>query len=102
MTLISGGSAIIESAELLGSKRMRELVSELKSRYSDRYVIFDCPPLLALSDALVVSSLVDGVILVVEANRTPTDQILKAVELLDGRNVLGLVMNRGETGEYYY
>jgi Mrp family chromosome partitioning ATPase len=82
---------------------MQRLVQELKVRYSDRYVIFDCPPLLTVPDSLVFSSYVDGIILVVETGRTAKAQIRNAIELLDGKNILGLVMNRGEaTKEYYH
>jgi Mrp family chromosome partitioning ATPase len=78
-------------------------VRELKGRYRDRYVIFDCPPLLTVPDSLVFSSYVDGIILVVEAGRTSKEQIRSSIELLDGKNILGLVMNRGESErEYYY
>ena len=47
LTLISGGRTVSESAELLGSQRMKDLVVEMKTRYGDRYVIFDVPPVLS-------------------------------------------------------
>ena len=80
---------------------MEALVKELKTRYPDRYVIFDCPPLLTAPDSLVFSSYVDGIVLVVEAGRTSREQIQNAVELLEGKNILGLVMNRGEQQQAY-
>ena len=83
---------------------MEKLVEEMKRRYPERYVIFDCPPLLTVPDSLIFSSYVDGVILVVEAGRTPRDQIRKAIEMLEGRNIIGLVMNgvKEAKGAYYY
>lgn len=103
MVVLPAGKPLSGSTEILGSPKMEELVEEMKCRYPERYVIFDCPPVLTVSDALVFSSYVDGVILVVEAGRTPRDQIRKAVEMLDGRNIIGLVMNAvKETRPGYY
>lgn len=103
MVVLPAGKPLSGSTEILGSPKMEKLVEEMKCRYPDRYVIFDCPPLLTVSDALVFSSYVDGVILVVEAGKTPRDQIRKAIELLDGRNIIGLVMNAvKETKKAYY
>jgi exopolysaccharide/PEP-CTERM locus tyrosine autokinase len=96
MTVLLGGKPLSGPTEILGSPKMEKLVQEMKHRYSDRYIIFDCPPVLAMPDALVFSSYVDGVILVVEAGKTPREQIRKAVEQLNGRNILGLVMNKSK------
>lgn len=102
MVVLLAGKPLLASTEVLGSPKMERLVQEMKKRYPERYVIFDCPPLLTVPDALVFSSYVDGVILVVEAGRTPREQIRKAVELLEGRNIVGLVMNRAEGSHYGY
>ena len=104
MVVLPAGKRSSGSTEILGSPKMEKLVEEMKTRYPERYVIFDCPPLLTVPDALVFSSYVDGVILVVEAGKTPRDQIQKAIELLDGRNIIGLVMNASKEPRqaYYY
>jgi len=104
LTLISGGDTIIESAELLGSKRMKELVAEMKSRYSDRYVIFDTPPLLSGADALTFSQLVDCVVMVVEEGQTPLKEIEKAVALIPKEKFMGFVLNKSHISKkgYYY
>ena len=104
LTLISGGDTIIESAELLGSQRMKDLVAEMKSRYSDRYVIFDSPPLLSGADALTFSQLVDTVIMVVEEGKTPLKEIEKAVELIPKEKFMGFVLNKSHISKkgYYY
>jgi len=107
LTLISGGDTIIESAELLGSQRMKNLVAEMKSRYSDRYVIFDSPPLLSGADALTFSQLVDAVILVVEEGKTPLKEIEKAVDLIPKEKFMGFVLNKANISKkgyynYYY
>ena len=105
LTLISGGSTIIESAELLGSQRMKELVVEMKNRYSDRYVIFDTPPLLSGADALTFSQLADSIIVVVEEGKTPMKELEKAVELIPKDKFMGFVLNKSnisKEGYYYY
>jgi protein-tyrosine kinase len=103
MVVLPVGKRLSGSTDILGSPKMENLVAELKRRYPERYVIFDCPPLLTAPDALIFSSYVDGVILVVEAGKTPREQVHKAVELLEARNILGLVMNKSkEARETYY
>jgi len=96
MVLLCAGKPLSGSTDILGSQRMERLVKEMKRRYPERYVIFDCPPILASPDALVFSSYVDGIILVVESGRTPEEKIRKAVGLLEGKNLVGLVMNKGD------
>ena len=93
-TLISGGKTIQDSAELLGSQRMKELFTDMKTRYPDRYVFFDVPPLLSGADALTFVSLVDCVLVVVQADRTPMDDIKRALEMVPEGKLLGLVVNR--------
>jgi Mrp family chromosome partitioning ATPase len=92
--VLPAGPAFNGSTDLLGSPRMKELVMELKSRYPDRYVMFDCPCLLGTPDSLVFSSYVDAVVLVVEAGRTKREDIAASLDLLSDRNVVGVVMNK--------
>lgn len=102
MIVLPGGRPIVDSAEFLGSPKMEKLVKEMKTRYPDRYVLFNCPPLLSVADPMVFSSYVDGVILVVEAGRTPKGQIRRAVELLEGKNIVGMVLNKAEAKDLAY
>jgi capsular exopolysaccharide synthesis family protein len=78
-------------SELLASSRMRSLVEEL-ARVYDR-VIFDVPPTLALPDAKTVCDLADGVVLVVRASSTPSEDVTATLDVIDRRRVLGLVLN---------
>jgi non-specific protein-tyrosine kinase len=94
ITLISGGRSCQESAEMLGSPRMKELVSEMKSRYHERYIIFDVPPVLSGADALTFYPLVDYVIVVVQAGKTSMDDVKKAVQFLPEEKILGFALNR--------
>lgn len=94
MTIISGGPPSQESAEMLGSPRMGELVAELKSRYGDRIVIFDAPPIFPGADALSLVPFIDFVILVVRTGKTPRDEVKRAVQFLPQEKILGFVLNR--------
>ena len=94
ITLISGGRSCQESAEMLGSPRMKELVSEMKSRYNERYIIFDVPPILSGADALTFYPLVDFVVVVVQAGKTSMDDIKKALQFIPKEKILGFALNR--------
>ncbi|MBW2072743.1 MAG: AAA family ATPase [Deltaproteobacteria bacterium] len=93
-TFISGGRTVQESAELIGSPRMKALVAEMKSRYHDRYILFDVPPLLGSADALTFAPLVDAIIMLVEAEQTSIHTVLEAFELIPRDKFLGFVLNR--------
>jgi exopolysaccharide/PEP-CTERM locus tyrosine autokinase len=94
LTFLPAGEPIRGSTEILGSPKLQELIVEMKQRYPDRYVIFDCPDLLHAPDALVFSTYVDGIIFVVEAGKTSRENVMKALNLLEGRNIIGLVLNK--------
>ena len=72
---------------------MDSLVEELKSRYSDRYIIFDSSPLLATTEPSVLTKLVDGIILVVRAGVTPRESVKQALTTIDPAKILGIVLN---------
>ena len=94
MTLISGGRPFQESAEILGSPRMKELIADMKKRYPERYIIFDVPPILTGADVLTFAPLVDQVIVVVRAGSTSMDDVKKALQFLPKEKILGFVLNR--------
>jgi protein-tyrosine kinase len=106
LVVLPGGRAVAGAAELIGSPMMGNLVQELKNFYPDRYVLFDLPPVLSFADPLAFAPFVDGIILVVEMNRTPRESIQKCVEVLKGFPLIGLVLNkvdkRAHEGYYYY
>jgi exopolysaccharide/PEP-CTERM locus tyrosine autokinase len=99
LSILPAGRPIRGTTEILDSPQMKSLIKEMKDRYPDRYVIFDCPAMLEAPDALVFSSFVDGVVLVAEAGRTHRDKVRKAVELLEGKNIIGVVLNKSHTEE---
>jgi len=95
LTILPGGKPVLNSAELLSSPKMEMLVKEMKTRYGkDRVVIFDSPSILAISDPLAFARFVDGILLVVETNRSTKEDIKTTMELLKDRVILGTVLNK--------
>ncbi len=94
LSYLPSGEPIKGSTEILGSPKLQELIMEMKERYPDRYVVFDCPDLLHAPDALVFSSYVDGIVFVIEAGKTSREHVQKALRLLEGRNIVGVVLNK--------
>lgn len=94
--VLPSGEHASANTHLLGSSKMRALVQDLKTRYPERYVLFDCPHILDMPDSLVFSSYVDAVLLVVQAGKTERRDIFKALQILEDRgvNILGLVLNK--------
>jgi exopolysaccharide/PEP-CTERM locus tyrosine autokinase len=93
LTIIPGGSGKDNPVELLGSMKMENLVNELKSRYRDRYIIFDSSPLLATTEPSVLTKMVDGIVLVVRAGVTARETVQQAISHLDSEKILGVVLN---------
>lgn len=79
--------------ELVGSKRMENLVNELRSQQENRYIIFDSTPVLATTEPEVLGRLVDGVILVVRAGLTQRETVQQAVKSLEAGKIMGVVLN---------
>lgn len=105
--VLAAGTLPPNPSELLGGARMREVVEELKESYD--LVIFDTPPLLAASDASVLGTFADGVLLVVRAGHTDRGAAQQALGQLRtvGARVLGAVLNDPDSkipshGGYYY
>ena len=91
---LTAGADLPNPAEVLGSQRMHDLIVSLRDTYD--YVVFDTPPVLLFSDAMVLSTECDGSLLVASANRTDSRAFEHAVEMFVdvGANVLGGVLNR--------
>jgi non-specific protein-tyrosine kinase len=95
LTLIPGGKPVYNAPELLISLRMEEMMVDIKSRYSsDRLVIVDGPAILPFPDAVILSRYVDGVLPVVEVEKTSTEDLKKMMDRLKGTQVLGTVLNK--------
>ena len=100
LVLLPAGRPLPNSAELLGSPRMVMLVNDIKSRYeNDRIIIFDAPSILTCADPLVLTRYVDGILLIVEEERTKSNDIQKTMELLKDKPVFGTLLNKSKTEE---
>lgn len=88
-------------SELLASERMDEIIQELKQEYD--LVLFDLPPIVSVTDAQILATKIDGVILVIRKDIADVEDVYKAKELLElvNANVLGAIFN-GETNNYDY
>lgn len=102
--VITSGPVPPNPAEMLGSERMNRFIEEVSSIYD--VVLFDTPPVNSVADASILSTRMDGVILVVEAGSTEREAAIIAKQQLDKVNarILGVVLNKvhQKSGSYYY
>ncbi|MBL4763682.1 MAG: tyrosine-protein kinase family protein [Colwellia sp.] len=94
LKLIPAGKPHHLTNELLASTKMATLADELAQRYPDRIVIFDCPPILGVTETPVLSSLVGQAVVVVEESKTKLDDVKNAVSQLNEDIAVGFVMNK--------
>ena len=91
-------------ADLLSSRRLNELILELRKRY--KFVVIDSPPIMAATDAVILSVQVDGVLIVVRSNETPKEAFTRTRDLLTSvkSHILGVVLNAVDANapDYYY
>lgn len=105
LDVVCCGAVPSSPSELAGSKRMRQFLDEIRSRY-DR-VIFDCPPVSAVSDPLLIASLSDGAVFVAKFNKIRRDHARKTIQRIQdaGIHILGVVLNdidfEGKDSYYY-
>lgn len=106
LNIMTSGPKAPNPSELLGSIRMDQLIKDLRQNYD--LIIFDMPPVVAVTDAQIIASKADGTLLVVREDVTRKDSLQKARELLTmvNANVLGAVYNgstdESDQGYYYY
>lgn len=106
LSILTSGPKPPNPSELLSSLRMDQLIRETRANYD--FVIFDMPPVVAVTDAQIMASKTDGTILVVRESVSRKDSLLKAKELLGlvKANVLGVIYNgaknTSDRGYYYY
>lgn len=104
LVVLPAGRPVPGSSELLASPRMTHLADELKNRYADRIVIYDFPPVLASDDALTFMHHVDRCLLVVAEGGTAKQDLLQALDFMEGVPIIGTVLNKSKTPtkNYYY
>ena len=108
LSILPAGHWNNHATELLASDRMLKLCHELATRYPDRIIIFDSPPLLAASEAQAISAAVGQIVLVIAEGLTPCESVRSALALLDDRKPVNAVLNKsrrsassGYYGSYY-
>lgn len=94
IVIFRAGSPHTNSAELLGSHKMKGLLKEMKEKYPERFIIFDVSPVLTSADPLVLANLVDGILLVVEAEKTNREDLLKVLAMMQNKPIVGTVFNK--------
>ncbi len=104
--IIPSGVLPPNPSELLASEKMKALLEKLREEFD--FILFDTPPIIAVTDAAILSTIVDGAILVVSSGHTNYDALVRAKSLLDAVNtrILGALLNGVEVGgmygSYYY
>jgi capsular exopolysaccharide synthesis family protein len=103
LLVLPAGSRVQNPAELIASVRMRTVLQELKEQHESAYVIIDSTPIVSTSEPNVLTELVDGVVLVIRAERTRRDIVKRELEGADLRKILGVVLNGAdfEASQYY-
>jgi len=96
LVVLPGRECIHNSSEMLRSPKMVQLVEELKGRYSDRMIIFDLPPILAVDDALTFAPYTDAMLMIAENGATQRDDLEKALEILKDTPLIGTVLNKSD------
>ncbi|TMA60733.1 MAG: hypothetical protein E6J75_00645 [Deltaproteobacteria bacterium] len=102
LSLLPAGHPAANPTELLTSWLMCKLLQEARERFE--FVVLDSPPILAVSDGLLLANLADGVVFVAESGRSRQDEARLAIErvLQTGGVPVGAVLNRGRSEESYY
>lgn len=108
LKIIPAGRSHHLSTELLASKKMEETISEFSSRYADRVVIIDSPPMLGINESAVLAGFAGQAVMVVEEGKSKLNDIQKAVARLNPEMAIGFVVNKStnsnsdDTGYYGY
>jgi receptor protein-tyrosine kinase len=104
LSLLPAGTAHRRATEMLASAAMVDLVQQMSTRYPDRILVFDSPPLLATTEARVLASHMGQIIMVVEADSTVQGTVAQALETVENCPIVLMVLNkatRTNLGSYY-
>jgi succinoglycan biosynthesis transport protein ExoP len=106
LNILTSGPIPPNPAELIGSQQMARLLKSLQNHYT--HVVVDSPPIASFTDGVLIASMVDGVVLVVNAGETSRQVVRRSKQLLTdiGARILGVVLNnvnlRSQDNYYYY
>jgi capsular exopolysaccharide synthesis family protein len=105
LSFIPAGSTPPNPSELITSSVMECFMAEIKDRYEDRVIILDSTPMQGTAEAKVLAQYADAIVLIVMANKSPREAILKTVDDLGRNKIVGVVFNgyqRAHKGYYKY
>jgi tyrosine-protein kinase Etk/Wzc len=102
MEAIFAGDIPHNPSELLGSQKMKGIIDLVSDRYD--YILFDCSPVLSVSDPVVLANRLDGIIFVINAGKTEKNALMQELEAIPDEKELGMVLNNIdiERDRYYY
>jgi capsular exopolysaccharide synthesis family protein len=102
LTLLLAGGPLESPSDLIATPLLKEIIEKLKKRFD--YIIIDSPPIIPFADMNILSDIVEGVLLVVRAEKTPKEMILEALKSLNKENVIGVVFNdsKKKMAKMYY
>lgn len=104
LTLLPAGAPHGRATEILSSDAMNRLLDEMASRYQDRIIVFDAPPLLPSTESRALATQMGQVVVVVEAEHTAQKTVMQALNALEACPVVMPLLNkisRSEVGTYY-
>jgi receptor protein-tyrosine kinase len=105
LTVLPAGRTYKRATELLASAAMTRLIEDIGSRYPDRIILFDSPPLLATSESSVLATHMGQIVMVVEAERTSQEAVREALSHIQSCEVVGMLLNKTTPtpgADYYY
>jgi protein-tyrosine kinase len=104
LVVLATKTPIRKSSEILASKKIADLINEMRERYESRIVIFDLPPVLVSDDVIAILPQIDCVLLVVANGMSTKREIEDSIRFLPAEKLIGTVLNKAETEQmaYYY
>jgi exopolysaccharide/PEP-CTERM locus tyrosine autokinase len=105
LSLLPSGKKVPNPVELISSSRMRKLVAELKQQYTNRYIIFDTPPVLPFAEAHNIARIVDAVLFVVRHGHVSLDDVKESLNMLKDARLYGIIYNavpQDRSNDRYY
>jgi len=103
LVVLATKSPVKNSSEILSSRRVADLIKDLRSRYESRIVIFDLPPVLSTDDAIALIPQIDCVLMVVANGMSTKQELEDSLRLIPKANLIGTVLNKAESAlrSYY-
>lgn len=108
LQIITAGTQTEKSSELIGSPRMGEFLKVVSESGENAYLVIDSSPIISTTEPTLLANKVDGIILVIMADRTPKEYVQRALKSIDRQKIIGIVLNQIDVNpskhysRYYY